>query len=241
MKKILALALADAKNIARDSTLILILFGPIGIFVFLRFLVPVLAELAATELAFDLAPHVLFLVSFMSLIPPMLFGMVFGYLILDERDEEILAFVAVTPLGKTGYLRYKLLAAVVLSFLFFFPIIYFTGLITIPLKYAFGLALLTACEAPLVALFLAAFAENKVEGMAYSKIIGVMYIAPFVAYFVKANWHYLAGMLPPFWITKAFLAAEAGAATFWFFLTAGLIVHFAVIAVLLKRFVSRQR
>ncbi|MFQ5630927.1 MAG: hypothetical protein ACE5I1_19320 [bacterium] len=38
-----------------------------------------------------------------------------------------------------------------------------------------------------------------------------------------------------------FQAAEAGAAVFWLFLTAGLAVHIAVIALLLKRFVGGQR
>jgi fluoroquinolone transport system permease protein len=127
------------------------------------------------------------------------------------------------------------------SFLFFFVIVYLTDLTTIPIKYAFALAVMVALEAPIVALFLAAFAENKVEGLAFSKMLGLMYLAPFMAYFVDSHWQYLAGILPPFWITKAFLAAQNDVSIYWLYVAAGIITHLVIIALLLKRFVDNQR
>ncbi|NIR48484.1 ABC transporter permease [candidate division KSB1 bacterium] len=242
MKKIFALSFADARNVVRDSTLILVLFGPIGVFAFLRFVVPLIADHLAAERTFDLWDHCPFIVSFMSLLPSMLFGLIFGFIILDERDEDIISFIAVTPLRKSGYLSYKLLASVLMSFIFFFIIVYLSGLITLPIKYAFALAVMVALEAPMVALFLAAFAVNKVEGLAFSKMLGVMYLAPFVAYFVESNWQYLAGIFPPFWVTKAFLAAKDNTSlSYWVFIAAGLTTHLGVIGLFLKRFVDNQR
>ena len=241
MKKIVALALADAKNILRDSTLILLLFGPTGLFFMMRLVVPIASRLLSEQLAFDLMPYYPFIVIYLSLIPSMLFGLLLGFLILDERDEEIIAFIAVTPLRKTGYLAYKLSVSVGMSFLFFFATLYLTQLTTIRFHYAVGLALLAALEAPIASLFLAAFAENKVEGLALSKVLGMMYLGPFVAYFVNSHWKYLAGVLPPFWIAEAFFAAQRHAASYWLYLGIGFLIHLAAIGLLLRRFIRSQR
>ena len=241
MKKIITLALADAKNILRDSTLILILFGPIALFLMMRLVVPIADRLLAERLAFELTPYYPFIVIYLSLIPSMLFGLLLGFLILDERDEEIIAYIAVTPLRKTGYLAYKLSVSVGMSFLFFFATLYLTQLTTIRFHYAVGLALLTALEAPIASLFLAAFAENKVEGLALSKVLGMMYLGPFAAYFVSSHWKYLAGILPPFWIAEVFFAARSGSAGYWLYLGIGFFVHFAAIGLLLHRFTQSQR
>ncbi|KAA3618723.1 MAG: hypothetical protein DWQ05_07105 [Calditrichaeota bacterium] len=241
MRKVLALSLSDAKNISRDTILILILFGPVAIFFLLRYLIPVATDYLQAEMAFDLTEHYLYIVCFMSLIPTQLFGFIFGLLILEERDEEIIAFIAVTPLQKTGYLTYKLLASTLMSFAFFFIVVYGTGLTTIPLKYASILALLVAFEAPIGSLFLAAYAENKVEGMAYSKILGLMYIAPVIVFFFDTNWHYFAAFLPPFWVAKAFIAAKADAQIFWIYIVLGTLVHAGIILFLLRKFLNNQR
>jgi len=74
-----------------------------------------------------------------------------------------------------------------------------------------------------------------------SKAIGMMYVAPFVTFFVKSGWHYLAGILPPFWVTKAFFAAENSSNVYYLFFLAGIVSHLAVIYLLLRIFDSRQR
>jgi len=119
MKKILTLSITDMKNIGRDSTLLLMLFGPIALFGILRFGVPFATAELSKALSFDLTVYYPLILSFMGLIPSMLFGMLIGFLILDERDEEIIAFIAVTPLGKSGYLQYKIFISAVTAFIFY--------------------------------------------------------------------------------------------------------------------------
>ncbi|MBN2010949.1 hypothetical protein JW960_16490 [candidate division KSB1 bacterium] len=241
MKKLIALSIADAKNISRDSTLLLILFGPFAVFGLLKFLIPFATSMLLDKLSFEFIPYYPLIVSFMILIPSMMFGLLTGFVILDERDEEIISYIAITPLRRTGYLAYKILSSFVVSFLFCFVVIYLTGLSTIPWKYAPGIAAMVALEAPITTFFLAAFAENKVEGLALSKVVGIMFFAPFIAYFVKSGWSYVAGIFPPFWITKAFFAAQAGASSYWLFLFAGVIVHVIFIFLLVKKFVDNER
>jgi len=108
-------------------------------------------------------------------------------------------------------------------------------------KYTPGLALLAALEAPMAVLFLVSFAANKVEGMALGKIFGMIYLGPFVAFFVKSDLQWIAGFLPPFWITKAFVAADLNMPVYWLFIGIGLIIHLLVLMLLLKRFLAGQR
>lgn len=241
MKKLIALSSADLKNIIRDSTLVLILFGTAAIFVVLRFAVPLANNLLLDKYSFDLTEYYPLIVIYMSMLPSLLFGMLTGFIILDERDEEIISFIAVTPLGKKGYFAYKILSSVVMSFVFFFINIYASGLVNIPLVYSIGLALLTALEAPIGAIFLAAFASNKVEGMALSKVLGMIYIAPFIAYFVKSDLQYFAGVLPTFWVTKAFFSVYYETGGYWLFVLAGLLIHLLFIFLLGKKFYNSGR
>lgn len=54
--------------------------------------------------------------------------------------------------------------------------------------------LLASIEAPIMTLFLSAYADNRVEGLALSKLMGFFLAAPVIAYFVEARWQYLIGI-----------------------------------------------
>ncbi|KAA3663416.1 MAG: hypothetical protein DWQ10_00225 [Calditrichaeota bacterium] len=241
MKKLLILAVGDLKNIARDATLLLILFGPVAIFLLLRFAMPVISKYVLDQYDFSLYEYYPIIVCFMSMIPTMLFGLIFGLLILDERDEEIIAFIAVTPLRKSGYLAYKLSSSYVLGFISCIAILSGTALIQLHPHQVLLLAFVIAIEAPIASLFLAAFAEDKVAGLAFGKIIGIMYIAPFIVFFVNSNWQLLAAALPPFWIAKAFIAAMDNNTFFWYHIAIGFTVHMGFALILIKKFLFAHR
>ena len=239
--KIFTMASADLKNILRDSTLTMVLFGPLALFLLLRFGVPRGAELILARWGFDLTAYYLQILGFMSMIPSLLFGLVFGLIILDERDEEMIAYFSITPLQRKGYLIYRLGMPMVASFLFFFVLLYGTNLIDIPLRYAPGLALMACLQAPMGALFLGAFAENKVEGMALGKVFAMIYLAPLAVFFLDSSWVYLSSPIPPFWFGLAIVAAFADQVSYWLFLGIGILVHLGVLAWLIQRFGRQQR
>ena len=241
MKRQLALAITDTKNITRDSTLILLVAAPLAVFALLRFGIPFASTLLMNQFAFNLLPYYDIIVGFLILIPAMLFGILTGFLILDERDEDIIAYISITPLGKTGYLQYKLAMSCFGGGLFFFVLVYGTGLTTVPLVYAPGIALMVSLEAPLTALGLVAFAENKIEGLAYTKVLGIPILAPIPAYFIHSAWNYLLGVFPAYWVTKSFFAAQQHAWQYVPFLIIGIAVHLFYLYLLLKRFSNQSR
>lgn len=221
MNKYVSLSAADAKNIARDPMLVLAVFGPFILAAAIRYGMKILAEWLHRALAFDLTVYYdLILVEALLLIPLML-GVIAGFLMLDERDENLIAYFAVTPLTKSGYLIYRLSSPVLLSAAYTVFFVYFTDLVRVPVAALLPLTLLLALQAPVVALILLAFAANKVEGMALSKGIGITMAAPLAIYFAPEPWSWLASVLPTFWIAKAYWAGmEAWNGAFFIYLVA---------------------
>ncbi len=236
MGKLTALLKGDYKNISRDSILILVSIAPVLILLLLRFGIPLISALLLDKLSFDLSIYYPLIVSFMMQLTPMMFGMITGFMILDERDEDLLIYLSITPLGKTGYLGFKLLSPVFMSFIFTLILFVFNGLVPFSGIRAVPVALLIAMEAPIIALFLAAFAGNKIEGLALGKAYGIILLAPFAAWFIKSNLQFVAGILPTFWVSKGYLLQGGSVTLFWFYIGMGFVVHLIYILVFLKIF-----
>jgi len=233
------LARGDLKLIVRDSTLVMALFGPIAITCLIFFL-PSIEALVLSKISFDLTPYRSFIVVFLSLIPGMLFAMIYGFIILDERDEDVIDFISITPLRKRGYLTYKLIMPMLLSAGFFLFIIFASSLIQFNPVHAMGVSIMVAIEAAIGTLFLVAFSENKVEGLAFSKVLGIMYLAIPLVFFWTSGWHWLSAFLPPFWIAKAFVHSQMSSAWIWSDLFFGMVVHIGVLIFFLRVFLRKR-
>jgi hypothetical protein len=90
--------------------------------------------------------------------------------------------------------------------------------------------------APMVALGLATFAENKVQGLALLKGASVLMIVPIAAIFVPLPWQWALGIAPTFWPARLYWALGANAPSWWIYLLAGLVYQALLLAALLRRF-----
>ncbi len=190
-------------------------------------------------LSFDLAPHYPFLVGIFSIVPAMLVGMILGFILLDERDEDLITYFTVTPLGRGGYLVYRLAAPQVLSIAVaavMLPIIV-TGIVRFPLWPSLGIAAMASLQAPMMVLYLGAFAANKVEGLAYGKAFGLLFAGPIAGYLIPGRLKYLAGIIPPFWVSEAYLAMLRNAwGEYVICILMGVMTHAAWMILLFRRF-----
>jgi len=97
------------------------------------------------------------------------------------------------------------------------------------------IALVAALEAPIFALLLASLANNKVQGFAVMKGLGIFMLAPFAAWFIAEPWQWLLGVFPTYWPVKAFWTMLDGGP--WLLYTAiGLLYHLIVLAALARWF-----
>jgi fluoroquinolone transport system permease protein len=82
---------------------------------------------------------------------------------------------------------------------------------------------------------LLAFANNKVEGLAIMKGMGIMMLGPLAAYFIDSQWQLLLGLLPSYWPAKAYWLISDGQNA-WIYVGIGFVYTLFWIMLLLKRF-----
>lgn len=234
-----ALMKNDTRQILRDPILMASLLGPLAVIAFARFIFPHLSFWLERQYAFSLMDYSDFAVTFLLLTIPLLPGTMAGLLMLDERDENMIAYYSVTPLTREGYFVYRLFLPSLLSLLLTSLFFLLSGIAATQMESLYTLLLLTL-EAPCLALFLAAFASNKVEGLALSKISGLLFAGPIIAAFIPDPWQYLGMWIPTFWPAKSYLLgisneplASLGA------FGIGLVLHLILLKGMFRSFLKR--
>lgn len=225
MNRIYVMLKADFKNITRDLMLLFILISPLIIALVFNFLIPYTENVLKAELGFQLDEHFLFIMSFIIMLVPMLYGIIISFLIIEEKDENILSYLFVTPLSKVEYLVYRTTAAFIMSTLFNIFILYYLNLVEVRLIQLLPVILLAALNSILTVLIIVTFAKNKVEAFAFAKISGFLFLAPLIGYLIKSNLRYLAAIFPPFWISEAFINIYNNSSNYLFTLIGGLIIY----------------
>lgn len=195
---------SDATNIGRDPMLlaasVMSLLPAIALFGFRD------AIDAAALTAFGLPALSRFIVPVALLQPAFLVGWVAGFLFLEDRDDGPLLAVDVTPVGKGGYVAYRVALAGLLIAAITLP----ATLVLAPQAHpalALLIAGLVAVEGVCAAIILPALARNKVEGLALTKVTNLFSLVPLVA-IIPSGWRYLTGILPPFWIGELLEMSE---------------------------------
>lgn len=230
-----ALGPIDAKNVRRDAMLRWLAAYPIAMALVLRWGVPALNVQLQTR-SIDLVAYYPLIVSFLVLGVPTITGFVIGFLLLDQRDDQTLTALRVTPLTLNNYLAYRIATPIVLSIVMTVVAIPLTGLVEIGPVSLFLAALCGAPLAALDALFLGAFAKNKVQGLALVKGAGVLLWIPMLAYFVDSRWQLACGIVPQYWPAKLFWVLQAGEPHAWLYLLIGTLYQVSLVLLLLRQF-----
>lgn len=231
-----ALGPIDLRNIGRDEMLRWFTLLPVVLALLLRFGLPLAAKHLQANFGLDLAPYSALIMSYLLLGAPAILGMVIGFLLLDERDEGSLIALQVTPLPLRNYVIYRLGLPVALTVLVLVVSLPLAGVTSLSLGETLLVALAAAPLAPLLAVFLAAFASNKIQGFALTKAAGILFIVPAAAYLLGERWQWVFAWLPTFWAPKLFWSVAASQPNDWAVALAGFICQFAWIYLLGRRF-----
>lgn len=227
----------DLASVRRDPLLRWMIFMPIVMAVLIRLAVEALTQTSLERMNFDLTPYYPVIASyFLVLLVPFIFGVVIGFLLLDERDDQTLIALQVTPLPLTSYLVYRIAVPALLSVIMVVVTFWLSGLSTISFGQEVLIALGSALLAPMFAMFLAAFASNKVQGFALMKGLGAVLLIPIAAYFVTSNLEILFGVFPTYWPIKAYWMMEAGESGYLIYLAVGVVYMLALLVFFVRRF-----
>ncbi|USG66941.1 hypothetical protein NDK47_06490 [Brevibacillus ruminantium] len=209
MNAVWQLTKADGRHLIRDPMLALSVGAPLLLLIFLRFGTPLLGEMIQNLAGLNLHHYHELILGQALLLVALMEGILTGLLMLDERDEKLLSYYAVTPLTKRGYLLYRLAVPFLLSGMGGAALLLWSGLSEASFGESLPLLLLIALEGPLYALVMAAMAANKVEGLAFSKAIGASVLIPAASLFLPDQWAWLFAPFPTFWPVQLMASSES--------------------------------
>lgn len=234
----------DAKLFRRDHFLIFMFVFAIIIGIALRYVLPWLDSYLleagvmpgnVTSLRFsDVYPMI---IPYMTVYTgATIVGAIYGFMLLDERDDHSIISMMVTPVSINRFVSYRISSAALLAFLVIIIMLYSVNIALLPIWQMMLMAAGGSLTAPIAALFYATVAENKVQGFAYGKFASVAGSAIIIGWFIGDPLQWLFGLFPPFLISKAYWMALAGQNLWWLALVLGIILQLAVIRVLTKHF-----
>ncbi|WP_068781056.1 hypothetical protein [Paenibacillus sp. GM2] len=237
----LRLLRSDMKLVGRDSMLFFYLLAPLFLMSALKFGVPAADKALAIYFQFNLSEYYGLITAVSLLLVSLILGCMCGYMMLDERDDHLIQYFAVTPLSRSGYLVCRLATAVILSVVYDAILLLVAAPESVSTAQVLCLVPMAALEAPVIALFLVAFAANKVEGLALSKGASLIVAIPAAAWFIPPPLKYGLGIFPPFWIYEILRRSyEEGPWGALLLILTGLCVHLLAVYVMLRRFLRRQ-
>ncbi|MEO8379200.1 MAG: hypothetical protein ABI779_06010 [Acidobacteriota bacterium] len=208
---------------------------PPALAVAFRLLLPWLRDLLLQRWLFDLAPYFPLIASGLLLIPAMIGGVITGFMLLDERDEGVWSAVAVTPISLARWLGYRLALPVAVGTILAIATYPLAGVAPLRIVDLVAISIVASLLAPITALFLAVFAENKVSGFAMIKILNAVNLLPIMSWFVEPPLRWVGAAIPSYWPMRMVWNAASGQGYIGE-AAAGLAVSAVVVTLLARRF-----
>ncbi len=199
------------RQIWKDSMLITACMAAVLSAFFFRFGIPALetALCAYLQKGAILLDYYLLFDLFLAFVTPYMFCFASAMMMLTEYDENMANYLAVTPVGKMGYIVSRLVFPAIIAFLVSLGFLRLFSLTPWNFFMALSACALTALMSIAVALLLFSYSHNRVEGMAMAKLSGLLLLGLMVPFFLSSNAQYLFSLLPSFWIAKYILEQDA--------------------------------
>lgn len=219
--------------------LVLSLMVPFILWALMHFLFPFLEEVIMKQWSLDISSYYRQAGTFFLMLIPMMLGMVYGFILLDERDGGVITAISITPAGKSGYLKLRMGIPLALSFIFillFLLLLRLGGVLNI--IQLLVISLLVSSQSLILLLVLGAFAANKVMGLAISKGFGILLLGPLLDYALSAPFNWIGSYSPLFWASRSILARDG--LSFWIYAGITFMFHLLLIWILFRKFTARS-
>lgn len=137
---------------------------------------------------------------FLILITGYIFGAITGFTLLDDKDDNVLMSLKITPISVKAYVILKLIISYIFGFFAMLILVLVTDFLPGASFWSLLLiSLVGALQGPAVALIVNSFAKNKVEGFVIMKLSGLLLIVPVLTFFIF-NWkEVFLIIVPGFW------------------------------------------
>ena len=204
MKPLLRSFAIFIRQITEDAMFLGVILAPILMGSAFRFGVPFLEGLLVGQFSAPqiLSPYYLLFDLFICIATPYFFCFVSALVMLTEYDENLVNYLAVTPLGRHGYIVSRLVFPALLSFVASVILLRLFALTPWAWPMLLAACALACLMSIAIALLLFALSGNRVEGMALGKMANVYTVGLLVPFFITSGLQYLFAPLPSFWVAK---------------------------------------
>ncbi len=196
---LLTIVKSDLKIIFRDASLRIIVFVPFIFVALLRIAPPIYEKYF--PLLFDYRPHIL---AFFCIINSALMGFVLSFVLLDEKDQNIMPVFKIMPFSLKHFLLIRILVILLFGFFSCILLILSTGLIEISFLKLVLLSLSCSMVGPSSTFIITSLSKNKIEGVTFFKLFNMILFLPIAGLFVKLPLAYCFGLIPYYWIYNGF-------------------------------------
>ncbi|NLO10052.1 MAG: hypothetical protein GX129_09340 [Clostridiales bacterium] len=259
MGRYLFLLRFEAKNIFRDSINIYMCVFPLVILMLASFVFPrILDRMEGIGLEITMM---------IMLIIILIFGSFFlaamaTFLLLDNKDDNTLNTVAVTPIGTSGYIIFKMTYIYIMTVISTIIILWGTKLIAGD-RYSIGgvslfdrlnlfqiivFAFAAGLFTPAMALFQSAMAKNKIEGFALIKGSGMIAMVPalMIMNTFEGGMQYVLGIFPNFWAVKGLMMElipnnNSANLSFFVYIFIGAVYNILILVVTYRLFLKKVK
>lgn len=201
--KIFKILRGQNRSLLRDPISLFLSIIPFLIFLIIKYGLPVLDGYINKWV--DIYDYYKFIKFMLFMISPMLLGMVLGLLLMDERDQDVLTFIDITPFSLNRYIALKSLIGGVIGFIFN---IILALLIKEPFSFRIiSTFVLSSFLVPFYALLIFKLSKNKVEALTKGKLLTFTIAGGIIPYFVSSRWTFLLGIFPPYWIERVYFSS----------------------------------
>ncbi|NLM45492.1 MAG: hypothetical protein GX200_01630 [Firmicutes bacterium] len=176
---LLTLAKFELKNLLRDKMTSVMIAYPLVLGGIGKYLI-------ASNLVEGQALSIIAMV--LTIMAGVAYGAMSGFSLLDDRDDQVFASIQISPVSLNFYIWFKVVFAYCLAVLSGFFIIFLLAVFDLAYAQMLLVAAASALQTPIVAFFINAFANNKVEGFAAMKAAGFITMLPPVAAFFFLDW-----------------------------------------------------
>lgn len=132
-----------------------------------------------------------------------IFGAITAFTLLDDKDDNVLMSLKITPVSVKAYVYMKLVVTFLFGLLATIVLIYATGFLEgSNIGVIILISIVSALQAPGLTLIVNSFSDNKVEGFVYMKMTGLILVFPVLAFFYTAWQEVFLVIAPGFWSAR---------------------------------------
>ena len=230
MKKLIKVAINDFRLIFRDNSLKIFIVLPLLILLVIRYGIPYVVEVFP-----GLQNYIAVILMLATMQGAIAFGFIYSMVLIDEKDTNVAIVYGILPVSKFWFVVFRLIPPFVLATLATVLLLLVEPFYELPLASSFVYSALAGLVAPLLILFTAITAKNKIEAMTWQKLCNIPLFLPILAFFVPASFSFFFAISPTFWAYQGFNSLIKGG-NFWVYILTGIAHSIALLVLMIKKF-----